>query len=144
MEYYFASEKDDADDIFELMSEWWREIKDDTIDIDREYFLYMHRMGALLTMCSRDEQGKLVACFVGAVAPDMFHRGERRVEQIAACFTKEYRTYFNYKGMLDTLEKVCTKLGYTGFTASIVEPRAQKALERKGYTFDVINMSRRI
>lgn len=146
MEYYFAGWEEDSSDIFELMEEWWEDtpLASEKCNIDREAFKQLHFSGSLLCICSRNEEGKLIACFVGALVPDIYRKGDKKLEQLAACFSKEYRTPLNYKEMVRTVESICKKLGISRLNISTSERMARILEKKSGYKKDSMLLMKEI
>ena len=144
MRWYFASEVEDAEDIFELMTSWWGEIFSPPLSLDIDLFIHMHRGGNLLTVCGRDESNKLVACYVGTIAPDLFRKGKKRLDQLACCLHPTYRSVKHYKELISIIEKICSKLRIDNFSIDLVNKRMERVMEKEGFEFDVISMNKEV
>ncbi len=140
MEYYFASWEADQKDIFSLMGEWAKETPIGDVTLDEEQWYALHDSGHLLSLCSRSEEGVLLACFTGVVSKDLFRKGKQELKQIAACFHPSVRTASAYLGMLNTLDKLCSKLGINTMHINVVDSRMSRILEKKGYSVENIYM----
>lgn len=146
MKYYFAGWDSDSEDIFALMESWWKDtpLSEFSCDIDRDAFYSLFKTNSLFCICSRDEAGKLVACFVGFVIPDLYRKGKVKLDQLAACFSKEHRNAHNYLEMVDTVERLCKKLNIDRVGISTTPRMAKVINKRKNYTLDTVSLTKEI
>jgi hypothetical protein len=135
---------DDIKDVVELCSRWWKDslfYKTYSINysVDENLFRTMWESGFLVYTCGRDEEGKLIACYVAVKQPYMFNPYVMSAHEIVWCIDKEHRNFKNLMALLKAIELLMEKYKIIIWNLNIsnenVYNNTGKVLERRGYTF---------
>lgn len=128
------------DEVVELCGTWWN----DTLFYKlygieykpcKEIFVQAEKMGLLVPILGRNEEGKLVSCYLGMKCPYPFNTSVMTVMEFTWCIHKDYRTFLNLMGLIKEIDRVMTDLKVHLYSLAVPDdyPALAKIMKRKGY-----------
>lgn len=134
--------KDNYDEIIELCGTWWNE----TLFFNLygiEYapeelmFIEAERLGIMLIILGRNENGKLVSCYIGMKSPYPFNKNIMTAIELVWCIHKDYRTFSNLLSLIKEISRVMKEERVNLYSLAVPEEDKYaglgKIMKRQGF-----------
>ena len=133
---YSLGSIDDMEEVIDLCASWWYDsaFYENTgmeFKIDRGLYEQLSEMESLFSVIGRNEHGKVVACYVSAIAPYMFNPEWLSSSEVVWCIDKKYRKAGEVLNLLAAIEAGLTQAGVRIFNLNFPVHEGRERLAKK-------------
>jgi len=125
----------DRDDIIDLCGTWWEDslffkLYGIKYNVDVDMFNKVKEYGALIYTVGRDENGRLISCYVGSKSPYMFNPSVLAATEIVWCIRKENRKFKHLVRLIYEIEKLMTNENVIQWNLNVSNEEIYAGLEK--------------
>ena len=134
----------DLNDVIDLCKTWWKDslfykLYGVEYKVDINLFETVKNSGQLIYTLGRNENNKLISCYVGVKSPYMFNPSLMTASEIVWCVRKEERCFKNLVGLMRAVENLMKSENIMQWNLNVSNEEKYNStcqfLESRGYDF---------